>query len=214
MLFRSSTTPDDATAQLEALGLTAELGTEYSLTIPEGQVSSTKPGENVRVPKGSTVSVLVSQGPRPITLPVLAGASEADATKSITDAKAIATTADQIFDDTVPAGIVISETREGDGADLSQGGDALEGQTINLVVSLGAVPDVTGKSLSSAIAALEDADLVGVEGENTYNDDVAEGDVIAATPTSDGPIRKGSTLSLTVSRGPEPVVVQIGRAHV
>ncbi|MFT2816582.1 Stk1 family PASTA domain-containing Ser/Thr kinase [Leifsonia sp. A12D58] len=209
-----SATPDDATAQLKELGLTAELGTEYSLEIPQGLVSSTRPGENVRVAKGSTVSVLVSQGARPITLPVLAGANEADATKAITDAKAIAKTSDQMFSDDVPAGVVISATREGDGADLSQGGDALEGQTIDLVISLGPVPDVTGMSLSSAKSTLEDAGLVGVEGENTYSDDVPEGNVIAVTPTSDGPIRKGSTLSLTISRGPEPVLIPdvVGKA--
>ena len=202
-----SATPDDATAQLEALGLTAKLGAEYSLTVPEGLVSSTRPGENVRVAKGSAVSVLVSQGPRPITLPVLAGATEADATKAITDAKAIAETTDQIFAVESPAGTVITATRDGDGADLSQGGDALEGQTINLTVSLGPVPDVTGKSLSGAIAALEDVGLVGVEGENTYSDDYAEGEIIAAVPAHDGPFRQGDSFSLTVSRGPQPVVI-------
>jgi beta-lactam-binding protein with PASTA domain/tRNA A-37 threonylcarbamoyl transferase component Bud32 len=202
-----SSTPADATAQLKELGLTVKLGTEYSGTIAEGLIASTRPGDGARVDKGSVVTLNVSQGPQPITIPVLAGLSEDEAKKAITDLKAIVGSIDLQFNDTVAAGTVLGAGSEGDGADLSQGGPSFEGKTVNLAVSLGAVPNVSGKSVDDAKAILADKGLTGESGDQEYSDSVAEGLVISAAPTTDGPVRQGETFSLTVSRGPEPVEV-------
>jgi len=202
-----SSTPEDATAQLDALGLVTEQGTEYSTQIAAGLVASTDPGDGARVPKGSTVTINVSQGPAPITLPVLAGLTTDAASGAIAEAKAVPGSVDEIFNGDVDAGLVISATRESDGGDVSQGGDYFEGLTVNLVVSLGGIPDVTGESVDDATGILEDKGLVVQSGEETYNDTIAEGDVISVAAAEDGPIRAGSTLVLTVSRGPAPVEI-------
>ncbi|WP_441789319.1 Stk1 family PASTA domain-containing Ser/Thr kinase [Leifsonia sp. YAF41] len=202
-----SLSPDDATAQLKELGLTVKLGTEYSGTIPAGLVASTLPGTGIRVDKGSAVTLNVSQGPQPITIPVLAGLSEDAARKAITDLKANVGSIDPQFNDSIPAGIVLAAGSEGDGADLSQGGPSFEGKTINLAVSLGAVPDVSGQSVEDATATLGDKNLKAEAGEEQYSESVQKGLVISAAPTTDGPVREGTTFSLTVSRGPEPVEV-------
>lgn len=202
-----SLSPDDATAQLKELGLTVKLGTEYSGTVPEGLVASTLPGTGIRVDKGSAVTLNVSQGPQPITIPVLAGLSEDAARKAITDLKANVGSIDPQFNNSIPAGIVLAAGSEGDGADLSQGGPSFEGKTINLAVSLGAVPDVSGQSVEDATATLGDKNLKAEAGEEQYSDSVPKGLVISAAPTTDGPVREGTTFSLTVSRGPEPVEV-------
>jgi beta-lactam-binding protein with PASTA domain/tRNA A-37 threonylcarbamoyl transferase component Bud32 len=199
--------PEDATAQLEALGLVAVPGTAYSTEIEAGRVVGTDPGDGARVAKGSTVTVNVSQGPAPIVLPALAGLSPEEASAAITDAKAVPGTVDEIFSNSVAAGIVVAASRGSDGADVSQGGDAFEGETINYAVSLGDVTDVTGESLDDAIDILADQGLDGRSGPETFSDTVPEGDVIAAVPASPGAIREGSVITLTVSRGPEPVVV-------
>ncbi|WP_425562233.1 Stk1 family PASTA domain-containing Ser/Thr kinase [Leifsonia kafniensis] len=202
-----SSTPEKATAQLKALGLAAKLGTEYSGTIPEGLVASTSPGKGIHVDKGSTVTLNVSQGPQPITIPVLAGLTEDAAKEAITGLKALVGSIDLQFNDTVSAGIVLAAGSEGDGADLSQGGPSFEGKTVNLAVSLGAVPDVAGKSVDDAQAILGEAQLTGESGEEQYSDTVPVGRVISAAPVKEGPVRQGDTFSLTVSRGPEPVEV-------
>ena len=202
-----STTPEDATAQLEQLGLVAAPGTEYSTEIAAGLIVSTDPGDGARVPKGSTVTLNVSQGPAPITLPVLAGLSTDEASLAIAEAKAVPGTVDEVFNGDVEEGLVISASRESDGGDVSQGGDYFEGQNVNLMVSLGGIPDVTGESVDDAIGILEDKNLVATSGEETYSDTVAEGDVISVAAAQEGPIRVGSTLVLTVSRGPEPVEI-------
>jgi len=202
-----SATPEDATAQLEELGLVAAEGTEYSTEIAAGLIVSTDPGDGSRVPKGSTVTLNVSQGPAPITLPALAGLSTDAASLAIAEAKAVPGTIDEVFNGDVEEGLVISATRESDGGDVSQGGDYFEGLNVNLMVSLGGIPDVTGESVDDAISILEDKNLVATSGEETYSDTIAEGDVISVAAAEEGPIRAGSTLILTVSRGPEPVEI-------
>ncbi|WP_066595064.1 Stk1 family PASTA domain-containing Ser/Thr kinase [Cryobacterium arcticum] len=203
----TSASPEEATAQLEALGLVAAPGTAYSTEIPAGLVVGTNPGDGTRVAKGSTVTVNVSQGPAPIVLPTLAGLTPDAAATAISDALAVPGTVDEIFSNTVKKGLVISATRDSDGGDVSQGGDSFEGATINYAVSLGDVTDVTGQTLEDAIDTLADQDLEGRSGPETYSETVAKGKVISAAPASGGPLRKGSVITLTVSRGPEPVEV-------
>jgi len=201
------TTPEDATAQLEQLGLVAETGSAYSTEIPAGLIVSTDPGDGTRVAKGSTITLNVSQGPQPIVLPTLAGLTPDEASAAITDALAVPGTVDEIFSNAVEKGFVISATRDSDGGDVSQGGDSFEGASISYTVSLGDVTDVAGESLDDAIDILAEQGLEGQAGEERYSDTVPEGDVISAAPGAAGPIREGSPITLTVSRGPEPVEI-------
>ncbi|TFC96652.1 MULTISPECIES: Stk1 family PASTA domain-containing Ser/Thr kinase [Cryobacterium] len=203
----TSSSPENATSQLTALGLEVALGTEFSGTIPAGLVSSTDPESGTRVAKDSTVTLLVSQGPQPITLPVLAGLSSDAAAAAVTDLNAGIGATDSIFDDTVESGLVISATRELDGTDVSQGGDYFQGMNVNLVVSLGSVPDVAGETVDDATAILADKGLLANSGEEVYSDSVDAGNVIRAVPVNEGAVRVGDTYSLTVSRGPEPVII-------
>ena len=198
-----SKTSDDARQQLTELGLETKIGAEYSATIAVGLVSSTTPGEDTRVAKGSVVVLNISQGLQPVTLPVLAGLTEDAANDAITGLKAIVGTTDAVFDGSIATGTVMSASRENDDSDLSQGGDYFEGLSVNLVVSLGAIPDVSGKTVTDATTILSGVGLLAVSGEQTYNDTVPEGNVIVAT-SADGPVRAGDTLTLTISRGPEP----------
>jgi len=196
----------DARSRLTELGLDSKPVSEYSATIPEGHVTGTDPGAGTRVPKDSTVTIKVSAGLQPITLPVIAGLSRDAATKEITALKATVGSVDEVFDAKAAAGNVISASRESDGGDVSQGGAYFEGLNVNLVVSLGAIPDVAGKSVADATAILTNKGLLVTSGEQSYSDTVAEGSVIRATPP-DGPVRAKDTLTLTISRGPEPVQV-------
>src|SRR3954470_13340611 len=79
-----NTAPDAATAQLQKLGFKAAQAPEYSTTIAAGKVSSTDPGAGVPAGRGSTVTLRVSQGPKPVTIPALAGQNVDDAKKAIT----------------------------------------------------------------------------------------------------------------------------------
>ena len=168
----ASTTLETASGRLTTLGLSVKPGTEYSNTIAQGLVSSTKPGPGMRVAKGSAVTVNVSQGRQPITLPALAGLTEAAAKAAITGANAEVGTADAIFNADAAAGTVLAASRESDGGDVSKGGAYFEGLKVNLALSLGAVPDVSGKTVKNATATLSDKGLAASTGEQSYSDTV------------------------------------------
>jgi beta-lactam-binding protein with PASTA domain/tRNA A-37 threonylcarbamoyl transferase component Bud32 len=202
-----SASPEDATAQLAELDLVAETQNVYSTEIEAGLVVSSDPADGSRVAKGSTVVLNVSEGPQPIVLPTLRGLDEDAAVQAMTDALAVPGSVDRMFNADFEDGVVFYAARNSDGVDVSDGGDAFEGSTIDYVVSLGDVIEVAGESLDDAIDILADQGLEGQSGEERYSETVPKGVVISAAPGAEGPIRVGSPIVLTVSRGPEPVVV-------
>ena len=58
---------DDAAAQLKSLGLEVDRTTSQDPSLPAGRVIRTEPGQGTPVPKGSTVTLVVSSGPPPTT---------------------------------------------------------------------------------------------------------------------------------------------------
>lgn len=202
-----SQTPAAATTALTNLGFKTAQAQEYSVSVPAGQVSSTDPNAGAAAGRGSTVTLRISQGPKPVTIPALAGQSVDAATAAITGVGAKVGSTAQQFDGKVPANTVISATRASDGSDISAGGGYFEAAAVNLVVSVGPVPDVAGMSVSAAQAALQKVGLQSTAGPQSYSDTVDKGDVISAQPQHDGPVKPGDTLALEVSKGPEPVPV-------
>lgn len=198
--------PDAAVSQLQKLGFKTAQAPEYSTTIAAGMVSSTDPGAGVPAGRGSTVTLRVSQGPKPVTIPPLAGTTIDTAKSAITGVGAKVGTVAEQFDPKVPANTVISATRADNGADISGGGSYFEAASVNLVVSVGAIPDVAGKSVEDATATLSKVKLLTSAGPQSYSDTVEEGDVISAQPQHE-PVRPGDTLLLETSKGPEPVTI-------
>jgi len=198
--------PDAAVSQLQKLGFKTAQSPEYSTTVAAGMVSSTDPGAGVPAGRGSTVTLRVSQGPKPVTIPPLAGTTIDTAKSAITGVGAKVGTVAEQFDAKVPANTVISATRADNGADISGGGDYFEAASVNLVVSVGAIPDVAGKSVEDASAILSKVKLLTSAGPESYSDTVEEGDVISAQPQHE-PVRPGDTLLLETSKGPEPVTI-------
>lgn len=198
--------PDAAVSQLQKLGFKTAQAPEYSTTVAAGMVSSTDPGAGVPAGRGSTVTLRVSQGPKPVTIPPLAGTTIDTAKSAITGVGAKVGTVAEQFDAKVPANTVISATRADNGADISGGGNYFEAASVNLVVSVGAIPDVAGKSVEDASAILSKVKLLTSAGPESYSDTVEDGDVISAQPQHE-PVRPGDTLLLETSKGPEPVTI-------
>lgn len=198
--------PDAAVSQLQKLGFKTAQAPEYSTTVAAGMVSSTDPGAGVPAGRGSTVTLRISQGPKPVTIPPLAGTTIDTAKSAITGVGAKVGAIAEQFDAKVPANTVISATRADTGADISGGGEYFEAAPVDLVVSVGPIPDVAGKSVADASAILSKAKLLTSAGPESYSDTVAEGDVISAQPQHE-PVRPGDTLLLETSKGPEPVTI-------
>jgi beta-lactam-binding protein with PASTA domain len=121
-------------------------------------VLRTNPPADKVVHAGTDVTLIVSQGPKPIAVPDVSGKPEGDARSTLTGLGFVVTDpSQQAFSDTVPAGQVIRTSPRA-------GTEKHAGDTITLVVSKGPqlfpVPDVTGHSIQDAISIINHAGFV------------------------------------------------------
>ncbi len=195
-----------AEASLRAQHLDPTRQDAFSETVAKGLVLSTTPRPDAEVRRGTTVTVVVSQGPERYAVPTLAGKSLAEATDELTGANLAVGKVAEVFHDEVADGQVVASAPAA-GTSLKR--DAV----VALTVSKGRQPipvkDHTGKTLESARAALGKAGLT-VEVTGEQNDDtVPDGSIISQDPT-DGTLFKGGTVSVVVSKGPVLVAVPGG----
>lgn len=119
---------------------------EWSETAPKGTVISQDPPKDTSVKRGATVSVVVSKGREPITVPDVVGKPFADAQAAITAAGLTVKRAEDANSDTVAKGDVISQAP----AD----GTLHRGDAVTLTVSKGPVmvqvPDLLGQPAADA----------------------------------------------------------------
>lgn len=200
---------DEAANALRAQSLVAAPGEDYSRDVAAGLAIRTEPGIGERVEKDSAVTVVISLGPASHEIGALAGKSLDEATRTLEELYITASgDPSRVFTD-APVDAVVSASitppAGGDAVDCTQGCSALEGSTGVFEVSAGAIPDVSGRSVGDATAALEAVKLA-VTTDEEYSDDVAEGKVVRVA-VGDGAVRPGDTVTLVVSKGPEPIAV-------
>jgi beta-lactam-binding protein with PASTA domain/tRNA A-37 threonylcarbamoyl transferase component Bud32 len=135
-----------ATLRLEELGLVVVEGDpEYSNTVPEGRVLSVEPAVGTEVRPGTEVTVVVSRGRAPITVPTVTDKNVNQATAEL-QALGLQVTVTEVEDDR-PQGTVVSQ-------DPAAGSGVEPGATVALEVSQGPpvtpVPNVTGQECGEA----------------------------------------------------------------
>ena len=184
----------------------------YDLNVPAGKVAGTDPKIGTALAHGGTVTLVISQGPQPLSMPKLAGQTES-AARQLIDSTFTAQESQYQFDSSIEADIVIVAygiDKDGATIDLGTIDQYGEGQPVTLVVSLGPVPDVKGLSVDDATQKLRDAGLVGSlsGGLHDWSDEVGKDLVIGYQPLPEGtPITKGTELQLIISDGIEQVEV-------
>jgi serine/threonine-protein kinase len=108
------------------------------------------------------------------------------------------------FSETVAPGLVID-------TDPTPGTKVPDGGSITAVVSKGperfAMPKVVGLSKAAAGAAIKDAHLVVDAVSAVYHEKIAKGVVISASYEPGTRLKSGSSVDLTVSRGPRPIKI-------
>jgi eukaryotic-like serine/threonine-protein kinase len=65
--------PGSAAAALRGAGFLSRRVDDYSETVAQGKVASTNPSGGTKAPKGSTITMVVSKGPKPFAMPRLVG---------------------------------------------------------------------------------------------------------------------------------------------
>ncbi|KQQ01484.1 MULTISPECIES: Stk1 family PASTA domain-containing Ser/Thr kinase [unclassified Rathayibacter] len=198
-----SKTQDEAVAELQAQGFEVTPQQVPDLTVPAGTVMSSDPSGGQGVHKGSLITLVVSSGPRQLEVPPLVGLTQDEATAAITNGSFTPGEVTKVFDADVAAGVVISASLP-DGSALPA--TMSETSTIAMVVSLGTIPNVVGLSLEAATDAAEQAGLALDSSGEDWSDTVAVG-IVLTQANPEAPATTGDTISVVVSKGPEPVAV-------
>jgi beta-lactam-binding protein with PASTA domain len=178
---------------------------EYDPEIAEGLVASTDPAAGETIDRDTVVTLVVSLGREPTSVPDVVGQPEADARLALVGAGFTVGDGIEQFDAVVAEGSVIGVVGEAE-APLAAGDASLKGTPVQLIVSVGAIPSVRGVTVEVAQLALTARALTGiVGGESEFDNDVELGSVLRVEPDSDAAVRPGSSLTLIISRGPDLV---------
>lgn len=169
-------TKSSAKSTLESAGfsVTFEYG-DYNNSVAADVVTAQSPSAKNQAAKGSTVTVTLSPGQKPITVPNVVGASQSQAESALAGAGLKYTYADSQYSDTVPAGSVISQTKSGE--------TVAAGTTITLTLSKGKqqVSKSVNKTLSLGIENAKVVDgsytLKGSDGQTYASGTVTSAEV-------------------------------------
>jgi serine/threonine-protein kinase len=190
------------TEQLASQNITADgfnpvVKKQPNQTTPNGFVFKQTPQPGSHQSKGNDVTIWVSTGKPKVAVPTLVGLKSEDAIKQL---KALHLVPD-VHDITSgqPADTVTA-------SDPKVGTKVVSGTKVRINVSSGPtllpVPNVVGKSISDATAALNQA---GFKVSPTYvESDQPQNQVVNQSPSQ---AAKGSTIVITVSKGPKSVAV-------
>jgi serine/threonine-protein kinase len=162
---------------------------KYNDKIPAGQVITSTPAAGEWLKRDTAVDLVVSRGPRPITVVDWTGKPTADAEKWVADSKLVLAKTEE-FSDTVAAGTVISQT--------PATGEVFKGNTITLVVSKGpelvVIPRLRAMGVAAAKAQLEALGLKVKERHASMY--LGLGYVSSVDPGEGTSVPKGSTVTL------------------
>jgi len=191
---------DKATALIKAAGLPlGETKHAFDDLAPKGQVLAVSPDAGASVADYTPVVLTVSDGPAPVAVPQVVGATKETAVGDLTNAGLKVTTTDA-FDNTVPIGRVISQNPV-------QNTQAHRGDTVALVVSKGPemvqVPNVfTVPTLMTVAEARRQLEALGfqVKLSSTNKAPNEKKTYVTAQSIPAGQLApKGSTITLTVN---------------
>lgn len=170
-------TAETYSAKLTSRTLVAEIGEEvYSDDAEKGTVAEVSPSPGSEVRTGSTVTIHVSRGPKPVRVPGVEGQKLDRAKKTLESAGLKVGKTIKAFDADAAPDTVLRTTP-------AKGTEVPSKSEVTIVVNNATeVPDITGLSKSEAIAELRDAGLDPVDDGEVYDEDVSGGDVASQSP--------------------------------
>jgi serine/threonine-protein kinase len=139
----------------------------------------------------------------PGTIPPVANKTVAEA-QALLRTAGFQSTVKDVFDDDVSPGHVV-------GSEPTAGEVIRKFQPVSLSVSKGPelfpLPGLTGKSLDEAKKALNGAKMALGPVTGEFDESAPAGTVLAQAPRSGNPVKHGTPVALTVSKGPQPIPV-------
>jgi serine/threonine-protein kinase len=183
---------------------------EASDEVPTGIVIRTRPVEATPLQQRKPFQLVVSSGPAPRALPDLVGLTLEQATADLEQLGLVLKQADPVFDETIPAGTVISwVVPEQPG--LKAGDTVTPNTTVSVVLSAGpqprVVPKLIGMTIEQATAALAEQALVLAQLPPEFSDSTAAGLIARQDLATGTTVDRGAVISVAVSKGPDVVSV-------
>ncbi len=188
-----------------AVGLKVAATPQFDEDVAQGSLIDLVPGTPPQLTRGSTVAVLVSNGPMPRVIPEgLAGLGYDDAAAKLTDLRLNPVRADQYNDDkNIKAGQIFDTDPK---ADATVPRDS----NVTLFVSAGptpvAVPPTERQPQAQAVAALGNVGFF-VTVVQDFSDTIPAGQAVGTRPAAGSTAQPGTTIVLVVSKGQDLVVV-------
>jgi eukaryotic-like serine/threonine-protein kinase len=189
----------EAVKQLKNKGFRVKERQRTSSTVKRGLVIGTLPAEGEQAERGTTVTVLVSRGPRRVQVPSVIGEQQDLADGQITRAGLITDFASR--DSDAPAGQVIAQ-------DPAAGTTVRQHTTVTVVVSNGptpaVVPNVVGESQDAAKGDLRAAGLSFRVVKRTTTDESLDAQVIDQSPSAGRRLVRGEPVTIFVGKFKAP----------
>lgn len=194
---------DAVQASLNSVGLEVSFSEDYSDDVEAGNVITLEPGEGSTVDQGSTVTVVVSKGSKSakeVSVPSVAGLSEADAT-DILEGKGLKVTTTTASSNKVDIGEVISQSPEA-------GTKAAPGSTVTLVINTkDAAAEPTAEPSEDAQSVTWSCNKSLNKPEN-YNGGVIRLEVIQNINGTEQSVWQDEGMTLDDSKWPYPINIQ------
>lgn len=187
---------EEARSEIEDAGLeVGDVETRPDPDFEEGIVIEQSPAAGVEVGEGTSVDLVVSEGPEIVVMPDVTGETERDATSELNEL-GLNVTVNEEFSSDVDDGLVIR-------TDPESGEEIVAGDTVLLVVSLGPepveVPNLLGLTLGDADVLLGDLGLVLNVSNSTQPvaDPEQDGLVVDQLPLPGNTVAQGSNVTVT-----------------
>lgn len=198
---------EDAEDALTKAGIPYTVEHENSDTIDADIVISQSYKKGDMIPADTSVKIVVSSGKEEVAVPNVVGYEVSQAETLLGDAELLVTHAYEYSDDVEKDHVIEQEP----GATQM----VAKGTKIKITVSNGpeskdaVVPDLRGKTQAEATAALQNVKLNIGNVTSEYSETYPEGQVIAQSTSEGSNLPEGSTVDITISKGPEPTTEEV-----
>jgi len=190
-------TLSQAQSAAEAAGLKLKVEKEvFNDNVAPGRVVSQSPTAGEKTKKAGTINVIMSKGLETVHAPDLTGKTQSEAEALLKSVGLTLGNVSQNYSDTVAENQTISQSPKA-GAKMAKGGG------VDITVSKGIesveVPDVSNSPVDAATSILENAGFK-VSRFDDFSDTIAKDHVMKQNPVAGDIAKKGSTVTITVSK--------------
>lgn len=193
---------DVAREEIKGLGLELVEETSASREVPVNEIIRQNPSKGMKVKKGARITVIVSTGPKLVTVPDLVFKNASDAPILLENEGLKSGEVSYEFSE-FPNGVIIDQNPRAFAS-------VAEGSTVDYVISQGPkvvtfpMPNLVGSRLQNAREILAEHNLQEGRITDEYSNEHAEGIVIRQSIAEDAEVQENTVVDLVVSRGPEP----------